>query len=384
MSNSLALFAFIDALGWEILRRHSFLADEIKFQQPMDTIFGYSSTCDPTIITGAMPCEHGHFAFFTHVPRHCSPFKTARLLSLLPASITRRGRVRHWLSRLYARYLRYTGYFQLYNMPFRQLTLFDYTEKRDIYAEGGINGGQPSIFVLMRRRGVPFFLADWRSSEETNLAALQTELSQGRISFAYLYLAAMDAILHADGTSSARVSAKIAWYERELRELLRVARARYDQVRLYVFSDHGMTDIIRHCDLISRIAALPLRFGRDYVAAYDSTMARFWFLRPHARALIEEALQAESSGIILSDATLRAWGCDFPGQRYGELFFLLDPGVLLLPSFMGEHPLAGMHGYDPRHRDSTASFLSNVTPPIIPRRLDDMFRLMLIEAGLNT
>ena len=38
---------------------------------------------------------------------------------------------------------------------------------------------------------------------------------------------------------------------------------------------------------------LGLRFGTDYAAMYDSTMARFWFLNDAARARVTRALAAE-------------------------------------------------------------------------------------------
>ena len=34
---------------------------------------------------------------------------------------------------------------------------------------------------------------------------------------------------------------------------------------------------------VAEIEALPLTYGRDYVAVYDSTMARFWFLKETSR-----------------------------------------------------------------------------------------------------
>ena len=73
MGKRLTLCVFIDALGWEILQRHSFLDDIVVEKRPLNTVFGYSSTCDPTIITGKMPRDHGHFAFFTYDPEN-SPF----------------------------------------------------------------------------------------------------------------------------------------------------------------------------------------------------------------------------------------------------------------------------------------------------------------------
>src|SRR5258708_34662346 len=113
-----------------------------------------------------------------------------------------RARVRRVMSRLIRRYYGYTGYFQIYNMPFRYLPLFDYSEKRDIYQEGGINGGCPTIFDYLRDNRIPFYLSDWGASEERNLRALSESLQRGGIRFPYFHLAAMATILAAHGTTS--------------------------------------------------------------------------------------------------------------------------------------------------------------------------------------
>jgi predicted AlkP superfamily pyrophosphatase or phosphodiesterase len=375
----LGLFVFIDAFGWEILQRHAFLDDLLATRAPLQTVLGYSSTCDPTILTGKSPQEHGHFSFFYYNPAG-SPFRLCRWLALLPHAVTRRGRVRRLMSRMIRRYYGYTGYFQIYNMPFRYLPLFDYSEKRDLYQSDGINAGVPTIFDHLREEGIPFYLSDWRRPETENLSTLQAALAAGRVAFAYLYLAAMDADLHAHGTRSAVVAQKIRWYEEQLRGILRIAETRYDPVHLYVFSDHGMTDVTAPCSLLPRIFALGLTFGRDYAAVFDSTMVRFWFLREGVRERIVEVLAAEPAGRVLTDADLERYGCAFPGRKYGEVFFLAHPGILICPSFMGETLLAGMHGYDPGHKDSVAMFASNVTPSPMPRGLADLYTLMKTEA----
>ncbi len=374
----LALFAFLDAFGNEALKREPFLDDVLKHKGALGTVFGYSSTCDPTIITGLMPRDHDHFSFFAYNPGE-SPFRACRALSLLPRSITRRGRVRRLISRGIKHLYGFTGYFQIYNMPFNLLPLFEYTEKRDLYQPGGINSGARTIFDDLRDRNIPFHLSEWWKPEEHNLATLRKDLQQGAIRFAYLYLARMDAILHQFGPQSPQGSQKIRWYDARIRELLELAYTQYDTVNLYVFSDHGMTACHQVCNLIPRIERLGLAFGKEYAAVYDSTMARFWFLHDRAEAPIRQALAEESLGDILSPESLRNWGCDFTGNRYGDLFFLLKPGVLLCPSFMGETHLAGMHGYAPDDKDSIAMFGTNVVLPSMPRRLDDLYGLMQRE-----
>lgn len=371
---SLTLCVFIDALGWELLRNRSFLDDLLPTRTPLDTVFGYSCTCAPTILTGKMPRDHGHLSFWSFAPDR-SPFTDMGILSRLPSALANRGRVRRVLSRWVARRKGFSGYFQLYNVPFDRLRHFDYLEKKDIYQPNGLVTATPTIFDWLRQADVPFFLSNWRASEEQNLHALAQALDGGRLRFAYLYLAALDALLHAHGTRADVVARHIEGYETRLRRVVALAR-RWHDVRILLFSDHGMSDVTSTCDLIPRIESLGLAFGEDYAAMYDSTMARFWFLAPRARDAIVEVLSNESRGHIVSDAQLRAWGVDFTDRRYGDLFFLLDPGVLLCPSYMGRTTMAGMHGYRPEEPHATAAFATNVHPPPRPRRLDDLFGVM--------
>ena len=375
----LSLFVFIDAFGWELVSRYGFLDNLIKRRAPMGTIFGYSSTCVPTILTGKLPREHGHFAFYRYDPKH-SPFKWYRPLQLLPEAIASRARVRNQLSRVVERLHGFTGYFQLYNMPFKYLHLFDYSEKRDLYRPGGINGGAPTLFAALEERGVPYALPSWRLTDDERYASARKDIENAAVPFAFLFFGKLDGLLHYHGTGAQQVQDKIREYERMLTELVETARKGYEDVRLFVFSDHGMTDTTTPCDVIGRIERLGLRFGVDYAAAYDSTMARFWFMSAEARKRIEDALAQEPNGRALSEATLAEWGCDFPGHAYGELFFLCNPGRLLCPSFMGARPITAMHGYDPFDKDSIAAFQTSVEDVELPTRLDGVFNIMKREA----
>jgi predicted AlkP superfamily pyrophosphatase or phosphodiesterase len=377
----LAIVCFIDALGWEVLRGRRFLEERLPHRRRLRSTFGFSSACVPSILSGLTPQEHGHWSFFYYDPEH-SPFKPLKPLGLLPRSIVDRGRVRNQISKLVKRAYGFTGYFQLYSLPFSQIGLFDYCEKKDLFKPGGLNRGE-HIFDLLERERVPYHVSNWREPEDANLAAVKADIAQGEIRFAFLYMAAMDALLHQVGKESPEVDKKMAWYERELTALLEVAERHYDEVRLFVCSDHGMATVHTHIDLMARIEALGLAFDTDYVATYDSTMGRFWFKHPQARERIIAALEQEPNGRILSEAELRALGCDFDGHQYGELIFLTNPGVIIVPCHMGLKPITGMHGYHPDDPDSDACLLSNVPPPGDPQAITDVFHVMRAEAGLR-
>lgn len=378
--NRIVLAVFIDAFGWELMRRHSFLDDVLVHKAPLGTLLGYSSTCDPTILTGRLPREHQHFSFYYYDPGS-SPFGRWRFLRFLPGFVANRGRVRHWLSRIVGRVHGFRGYFELYNVPFRLLPLMDYSEKQDIYQPGGIIGRIPTFFDHFRAHRVPFFLSDWRLPETRNIQVMGQALDQGQVRFAYLFLGGLDGVLHEHGTEAGQVGARIAWYEERIRALVDKARASYDEVRLHVFSDHGMADVTRSADVMAPVDGLGLEFGVDYAAVYDSTMARFWFLREGVRERITRVLEDQPLGRILTDEDLAGYGCDFPGRRYGELFFLMEPGSIICPSFMGLRMIKGMHGYDPEHVDSIAGYATNVEDADRPGDLTDLAGLFRGEVG---
>jgi hypothetical protein len=151
--------------------------------------------------------------------------------------------------------------------------------------------------------------------------------------------------------------------------LLSHANEHYQEVRLYIFSDHGMANCTELLDLKATIEGLPLKFGRDYVAVYDSTMARFWFpsegqapSSPDAlspRDMITRRLNETPQGRIVPDRELAQMRALFPDRYFGELIFLVKEGVLIVPSHMGQRPIKAMHGYHPEEPHSYAALLSN-------------------------
>lgn len=380
-SKSMSIVVFIDAMGWEVLKGRQFLQEEMPYRQKLRSVFGFSSACLPSILTGQQPRDHRHWSCF-YFSRKTSPFRYLRPLRWLPDSLTGRGRVRHLLSRIIGRVLGFTGYFQLYNLPFKHIHLFDYCEKKNIFKPRGMNRGK-NIFDLLEHFSVQYHVSDWHKGDEINLDACKQAVASDDINFAFLYMASMDALLHQVGKDSDAVDTKLEWYENKLRELLAVAREQFDEVRVFICSDHGMATVNRDIDLMSEIEALPLSYGRDYVAVYDSTMARFWFMNDSARACIEEVLATVTCGRILNQAELKALGCDFEGDQFGELIFLLDPGTIIVPSHMGLKTITGMHGYHPDHKDSDAALLSNVETPVPMESITDIFELMKAEAGLR-
>jgi predicted AlkP superfamily pyrophosphatase or phosphodiesterase len=376
MSRTLHLFIFADALGWELVRHYNVLQSVAPHQNKCETLFGYSATCDPTILTGASPRDHGHFSFFVKCDPAQSPFKAMRFLGWLPDRLAGYHKIRNRLSRYVAKSKGYTGYFQLYSVPFRFLPWLDYTEKKDIYEPGGIIGGQESIFEVWKRSGKPWHRSDWRNGDEKNYAETEELTGKGEVELLYLFTAGLDAVMHRYGPWSQETRDAFKAFEKRIEKLVQLAESKYREVRLALFSDHGMTEVTKTSNLRVRCERLPLKYGIDYVAVWDSTMARFWFHNEKARKLVTDLLNRAPEGQILSTETLKQWRCDFPENEYGELFYLLNPGVLFVPSFLNLSKVPGMHGYSPDDKDSAASWLSNFETARPVLRLEDIFPVM--------
>lgn len=381
MKPVLPLFVFIDACGWEIIKNDPFVRDVAPHRRPLNSVFGYSSACIPSILSGRYPGEHRNWSYFVYDPAR-SPFRKLRALQWIPAALTGRRRVRRWLSKYVRMRLGYKGYFDLYNIPFRYISLFDFTEKKSPLQPGGMNEG-PNIFDFLQERTIPYHVSQPAAGEEANLTALLKDIRTEEIDFAFLYWPELDGLMHRVGNDAREVPSKLRSYEEKIGRLLAVAREHYEEVRLYVFSDHGMANCDQHLDLRAKIDALGFKMGEDYAVVYDSTMARFWFFNDRAAQAITECLEEVPEGDILSDAELKQLGTFFPDRYFGELIFLVQEGTLIVPSHMGERPIRAMHGFHPEAPHSYAALMTNqAAVPEEINAIPDMFKLMTRDAEI--
>ncbi len=371
-SRKVRLYIFIDALGWELAERYHFCADFLPCRYDVVTQLGYSAGAVPTILTGKTPPEHGHFSFFYYDPHH-SPFRFLKYLPsfLLPDIIFSRHRIRHHISKVLKKVLGYTGYFQLYRVPFRHLPYLNYSEKRDMFIPGGMDG-VPNLADAWQGRS--YHISDWRKPGMFNFQEAEELLKRGSFECAFIYDAALDGFLHRHIGEPEAVRAELKRYEERMRRLYETAVACYDEVEFCVLSDHGMTPLT--CSLDLRPVLGKYRWGRDYISFVDSTMARFWWIRPELKEELRAAVASAGHGHWLSEQEQERYHVNFPDHRYGDDIYLLDAGVQFAPSDMGGMALPGMHGFSPDDKDSDACFLSNRKPVVEPFWIGDYFRIM--------
>lgn len=366
----------VDALGWELATATPGFAAGLDSRRRLETILGFSSGALPTLFTGRAPAEHGRWLMYRRRSGD-SPFAGFEWLRFLPERVRQGGRLSRRLTRLVAgRGVR--GYFHLYEVPRALLARFDLPERADVFAPGGLP--VDSLWDSLARRGVSWRGWNWRTPEAENFAALERCVAEGDERLLFCYTADLDALLHHEGSRGAGVRARLERYDALLARLTAAARARGEALGIYLLSDHGMVDVTGTLDVAGALAELPFRWPQDYLVFLDSTMARFWWSGDAARRAVHERLDRLGGGRWLDRAALARAGA--PGDAdWGDEVFLVDPGRLIVPSFMGRSPLAAMHGYDPAHPDMAALLWSNRPIPDGVRRLTDV--RAFLEAELD-
>ena len=369
------VFVFIDALGWKQVERYGFLRDLLPNRRKIEMQFGYSCTAIPTILTGERPSVHGHLAFYDYAPEK-SPFRKMKWLApfLRPRSFWRRGRVRHQLSKLIKRLYGFTGYFQLYGVPVERLPKLDYCEKTDLFVKGGLAPVR-NLADVWSERGYRYLISDWRLPEAENFRIAAEAFRTGEVDRAFVYSAAFDALQHDNVGRDDVLRAKVERYADSIRALHDALVAGGKPFELTVFSDHGMTPLRGTADAPAALAKTGLAWGEDYASAIDSTMARFWWLKPEAEDKVKAAF-AGFPGHWLTDEEMRRHGIWREDHKFGDAIFLADAGVQFCPSDMGVKPLNGMHGFDPADEDSDACWLSTAPVPEGVSRVCDYFAVM--------
>ena len=382
VNDGVTIHVLIDALGWEILRERPFLDDILTERSRVETILGYSSGAIPSVLTGTLPNEHGHWNLFYRSPM-TSPFRWTRPFKLLPHRLREWRGTRRGIKEIAKRVSGYSGYFAVYNVPVDRLAYYDICETSDIYQPGGLAPAR-SIFDAFIEHEITYECYNYHThSDEAILALMPQRLQESNCQVYFLYLSGMDSYLHFNIDDAFGVTEQLRFYETGLRTIFKTAQERWGQVHLSIFSDHGMTPIQRTVNIIPEIEQLGLRIPNDYLPAYDSTMARFWIENDAAEAQLRTLLESLPDGRVLSTDEMSQLGLTFDDDRYGHLVFLLEPGILMCPSDMGRITFAGMHGFHPQEDPCAyASFLSSTPHETPVSHITDICPTLLADLDL--
>lgn len=172
---------------------------------------------------------------------------------------------------------------------------------------------------------------------------------------AIIWLLELDSIAHKFGPDSPEVANHIKKIDRWLADYLKGEK-------FIIHSDHGMAEVKSAANFLEIFKEIPFKPGKDYLFFLDSIMARFWFFNPGVSKIIKEKLEGLNIGHFLDSREKVEFGYDFSDNRFGEEFFILDQGKIILPNYFQKKAPKAMHGYLPQG-EQKGVFLSNLDLP---------------------
>jgi hypothetical protein len=317
----------------------------------------------PVFFAGLYPNRSGVGHLFCYDPDH-SPFWPARYVPSWAAALPRLGpMLRDRLARRARRIEARRGhtasslYGYVAEIPWRYLPLFAFSETKSPTDPGTYCS--PSLFDLMREAGMNWLYVGYPYDDQRTDKVLSTFRArwQQNEQFVFLHFAEVDWLGHLGPHSAARRAA-LHSVDAAARMVFEEMLQRGPRPNLLVFGDHGMVEVRKVVNLYPVLAQLGLKPGRDYAFFLDSMLARFWFATDRARNRVGEALSALPHGRVLDAAALARYGLAGAPRRLGELFYVMQGGIVLFPDFFqGTVPARGMHGYLPEEEENWAAII---------------------------
>lgn len=252
-------------------------------------------------------------------------------------------------------------------IPIEIMSRFDIIMRRPITYADCLR--HPTIFDLLRNNNIKFsyFKGGIKHTDQSgrflsNLSHLISRSDSHCIEsalndsadFKFIYLAELDHVVHKYGVDSLQVEEKLKELDSLIEKYIEESRRPF-----IIISDHGMIKVKQKTDILSRLGKTGLVMGRDYLVFLESVIARFWFFNDEARAKIINELENIKEGHILSESEKQEFGINFKDNKFGDLFFILEPGYVIIPNYyQSKTKPEAMHGYLPQFNKGI--FLTNL------------------------
>jgi len=359
---------------------------------PLQTILGFDGIA-PTIFTGTYPDVHGVWTQYILAEENgpfewirplssildkadkainrCDPLWKAFRFAILEASLIKSRR---------------SFYPGINRVPISLLSRFDFSMKRNLYEKNAF-GPIPTLFDLLEKNEIDFSVIDhsvFRSDQYVVEKILQAKYP---CSVIYARLMDLDEITHTYGIFSRERKNALRILDTSLYTIVSHFERRGVDPYVILFADHGMVDVTRYVNVMDPIRRHGLIEGKDFIVFLDSTMTRFW---GEDSVLIEisNILTGLGMGRILTDSDIQKYHAPKLGGRYGNLIYLADPGVVILPNYyQGDGGVSAMHGYDPTISEMNTILIiyhKKITPrKVYDTKLIDILPTILDILGIS-
>lgn len=256
-------------------------------------------------------------------------------------------------------------------IPFHLLKYFGFPMHCRI-DEPTFDGPDSSIFDILRKAN-RVWLYHGFPNYKVNMDSVVSRVEKSLFppfEFAFFHIGDLDKIGHRYGPEAEEIKAGLKKIDKGIKRIIEIANERFTEVHLVVIGDHGMIAVRRHLDIWSKLKKLPLCLEKDYLMFLDSTMARFWFFSDRAEKLIVDMLENIKGGHTLNQAEKDRYHLNYSHDKFGDIIFLADPGVLISPNFyQNRKPVKGMHGYAPETPEQQSALVIHSSKVKQPKKL---------------
>lgn len=342
---------FVDALRYSYVKEKTcpYVYNMAKegFCARLVPMVGYSSGITASLWTGTSPSTHGNW-FYWGYNNSTKPEKIP-MISLF--RIFPKGKLRVLAKSAFWYLLIKTGSAtQAWFMPSLPDDLLPYLRKYGSdFHPSTFRSTVPSLFDILRKNGVQYRWFENRSLKTNQFHPVQTK---GNHHFEVISIPNLDGTGHNFGPTSSEIEKEMSKLNCFIESVVKRYSAAIQDLHVLLFSDHGMAEITARIDIKGQIDKLPLKPGLDYIAFYDSTVARFWPFNNKAEDALLATLRKIHEGRIIEPEELKKNGLLFKDNKYGAIIFQMNLGVeifpnyfvSILPSWMRQGK--GMHGYD--------------------------------------
>jgi hypothetical protein len=213
----------------------------------------------------------------------------------------------------------------------------------------------PTLFDILRKKNKKFLYYQWPVIATNDCFELKffPRLNDKKIGnffirllkkyrnydFYFLQLRDLDLYSHKYGPYLKEVEKRLKIIDSIIKKILK--NFSLDKDNILIFSYFGMVPVKKVIDLESKLP----KFGDGYIYFLDSTMARFWFFNDKVKQKVLNILKDVTEGHILSKKEKINYHVDFKDNRHFEELFLLNPGVIINPSFFHAKAIKGAHCY---------------------------------------
>ncbi|RLB06069.1 MAG: hypothetical protein DRG83_01195 [Deltaproteobacteria bacterium] len=391
----------VDALRWDSILKDGLFIKRLSEKGISGSLIPpFAFKPDAAFFAGLYPEEYDGGTEYWFSPE-TSPFKfTARvpllkMVDILPERLQLPFRlaVRTYAQMVF-RYKRIRRQASPAKIPFKYLKYFDFSMKYPPF--GSEFAPKPTIFDILRHNNKTwFFYGPPLHNVRAKSVLKRVKQLNEPFDFVFLFIGDLDWVGHKFGPESPELEEKLLEVDRCIEEIYNIFKQKYESLNLIVFGDHGMVKVKKTLDIEVCLRRLNLIPGKDYIYFLDSTLARFWFKNEKARGVVSEMLASLKSGRIIDKEWTVKYRIRYPHNKFGELMFWVNSGVLILPNFFqGSTLVKGMHGYPAEARDNHSAFIVNIDKEDLGIRINtpldmvDLFptilRLMNLEIPEGT